>query len=89
MVGTVRLHRADVLWRATASGILIRRRGDDETVELAGSGVALWHTLAEPSSRADLVEALARGHRVDAATVASDVGPVVDELVARGVLVER
>ena len=78
-----------MLWRATVDRVLIRRRGDDDTIELAGSGVSLWLALAEPTTRIDLVERLAHGHGIDREIVESDIGPVVAELIARGALVER
>ena len=69
--------------------MLIRRRGDDETILLTGSGLALWLALGEPADLADLADRLARDHQADPATVLSDIEPVVDDLVDRGVLLDR
>ena len=89
MTGAVRLRRADVLWRVTSDRVLIRVPGADETIELTGSGVALWLSLESPVTRAGLVEHLSREHGVDTATIDSDIEPVVNDLVRRGVLLER
>ncbi len=86
---TTVLRRADVLWRTVLDGVLIRRRGDDETILLTGSGLALWLALSEPACLADLADRLARDHQVDPATVLSDIEPAVDDLVNRGVLLDR
>ncbi len=86
---TTVLRRADVLWRTVLDGVLIRRRGDDETILLTGSGLALWLALGEPADLTDLADRLARDHQVDPATVLSDIEPVVDDLVDRGVLLDR
>ena len=80
------LRRADVLWRATLDGVLVRPVGATEVVKLAGTGRALWAALDEPASFDELCAQLAAAHRADEATVAADLGPVIDDLVSRGVL---
>ena len=78
-----------MLWRTVTDGVLIRRRGDGEAILLTGSGVALWLGLEEPTRLGDLVARLARDHQLDEATVMSDVEPVLEDLVGRGVLLDR
>ncbi len=78
------LHRsagADVL-------LLIRRRGQQSPalLELAGSGAALWHTLAEPRSARDCAGRLAEAYGVPPATVEHDITPVLGELADLGAL---
>ena len=80
------VRRGDVLWRRTLDGVLIRRRGDPEVVLLAGTGVALWETLDSPRPVADLAARLATAHDADRREVERDLGGIVDELVASGVL---
>lgn len=85
------LRRADVLWRATLDGVVIRRPGVDgevAVVKLGGTGRSLWTALDEPCTFEELCGRLASAHDVDAAVVASDLAPVIDDLVARAV-VER
>lgn len=80
------VRRADVLWRRIADGVMIRRRGDDEAVLLTGSGVALWSALVAPVSTGDLARRLAATHDTTPDVVAADIEPVLDDLVARGVV---
>lgn len=75
------------MWRRTLDGLLIRRPGADEVLMLTGSGVALWDALDAPMSFAELCSHLAAGHDADAATIASDLEPVVSDLLHRGALV--
>jgi hypothetical protein len=80
------LRRADVLWRATLDGVLIRPLGADELTKLAGTGRALWAALDEPATFDEVCERLAAGHDADAASIAADLRPVIDDLVERGVV---
>jgi hypothetical protein len=84
--GNPMVRRADVLWRRVADGVMIRRRGDDETVVLTGSGVALWSALVAPVSVSDLARQLAAAHGTTPDVVAADIAPVLDDLVERGVV---
>lgn len=87
--GATTLRRADVLWRGVMGGVLIRRRGHDESILLTGSGVALWLALDEPTDLTRLVRGLARDHGATEDTVMADVGPAVAHLVELGVVVEQ
>ncbi|MEQ8841211.1 MAG: PqqD family protein [Acidimicrobiales bacterium] len=80
------LRRAEVLWRSTLDGVLIRPPGADEVTKLAGTGGALWTALEEPSSFDDVCSALAQMHDAEVGTVAADLAPVIDDLVERGVV---
>jgi len=46
----------------------------------------IWGRLAEPQSLDDLVAALARDYDAPASAIAEDVRPVLDELLAGGLL---
>ena len=81
------VQRADVLWRRTLDGVLIRRPpAAAEVVKLAGTGSALWDALSDPIRFADLCEVLAGLHDVGAQTIAADIEPVVEDLAERGVV---
>lgn len=80
------LRRADVLWRATLDGVLIRSPGATEVTKLAGTGRSLWAALEEPASFDDVCRRLAESHDATAEVIAADLEPVIDDLVARGVL---
>ena len=80
------IRRADVLWRATLDGVLIRPLGATEVVKLAGTGLALWAALEEPASFDEVCAGLAATHDADADTIATDLWPVINDLADRGVL---
>lgn len=80
------VRRAPVLWRTTIGAVLVRAPGGAEVTKIAGTGVALWEALVEPRSFDDLCAHLASAHGADAATVAQDLRPVVDDLIERGAL---
>lgn len=82
------LRRADVLWRATLDGVLVRPLGAEALTKLAGTGMSLWLELEEPASFEELCDRLAAVHDADSSTIAHDLEPVIADLVARGV-VER
>ncbi len=80
------LRRADVLWRATLDAVLIRPLDGGDLTRLAGTGRALWAAIEEPTTFADLCTTLAGVHDADATAIAIDVGPVIDDLIDRGVV---
>ena len=82
------LRRADVLWRATIDGVLIRPLGAPALTKLAGTGRALWAVLDEPAAFDEVCARLAADHDADVVAIAADLEPVIDDLVARG-MVER
>lgn len=81
-----RVRRAGVLWRHTADKVLIRRRGRDDLVVLAGTGAELWDALAEPATVADLAAVLAARHDAAVDVVAADIAAALAELVAADVV---
>lgn len=80
------LRRADVLWRATLDGVVVRPLGATEVTKLAGSGIALWAALEDPSPPDQVYRRLAASHDTTVEVIAADLAPVIDELIARGVL---
>ncbi|MEM9466709.1 MAG: PqqD family protein [Actinomycetota bacterium] len=81
------LRRAPVLWRRSGDQVLIRRRGDDRLTVLAGTGVALWEALAEPTTLDALATGLADAHGAPAATVTADLQVALVTLVDDGVVI--
>ena len=82
-----RVARGPVLWRRTGDQVLIRRRGDDDLVVLAGTGVALWAALAEPTTIEALIRRLAVEHDATPEVVGPDVEGAVARLVEQGVVI--
>jgi hypothetical protein len=80
------IRRADVFWRSTLDGVLVRPHDADEVVKLEGTGEALWAALEEPLRFRELCEVLARSHDADAATIGDDLEPVIADLIARRVV---
>lgn len=80
------VRRAPVLWRRSGDHVMIRRRGDDELVVLAGTGVALWLELSSPTTVADLIERLAAAHQAPAEVVGPDVREALSTLIDRAVV---
>jgi Coenzyme PQQ synthesis protein D (PqqD) len=72
-----------VLWRRSHASVLVMSPGHEEVVSLQGPGTTLWELLARPTTISDVVRALAGIYGVAAETVAKDVIPVLDDLVAR------
>jgi hypothetical protein len=66
--------------------VVVRGTVDPEPVTLAGTGVAIWDALERPRSLDDLAGTLATMFAIDIDRVRCDLTPVLDDLVARGVL---
>jgi len=76
--------RPDVLWRGSLDAVVLLPAGQTEPITLGGSGPELWELLAEWRAFDDLVAVLAGLHAADAAIVARDVAPVLEQLVGAG-----
>lgn len=77
---------AGAIWRAGDFGVVVLGTHDREPVTLAGTGVAIWETLVAPHRRDELVDLLATRFAADRERVGRDVGPVLDALLAGGIL---
>lgn len=75
----------DVLWRRSLGRLIARPRGG-VPVMIDGTGAALWDALAEPGSIVDVARTLATAFDADAALVARDVEPVLEELVEQALV---
>jgi hypothetical protein len=75
-----------VLWRATLVGVLIRPPGADEVVKVAGTGLALWAELEQPTHFSELCASLAVALGADPNQIAADLTPVIDDLVEGAVM---
>lgn len=78
--------RADLLWRRSLDAVLVVPPGADEPITLAGTGPELWDLLETPRSLPELVRELAARHQASSDLVEADVSPVIDQLLALGVL---
>ncbi len=83
---TVLVRAPGAIWRTGDFGVTVLGTTSEEPVTLAGSGVAVWDALARPRRRVELVEILATRFAADRDEIARDVAPVLDELLAGGVL---
>jgi hypothetical protein len=77
--------RPDALWRRSLDGVVVLPDGE-APVALEGTGPALWDLLAEAHDIDALAQELAGEHRADAAVVAADIEPVLEQLEAAGAL---
>ena len=78
--------RPDVLWRRSLDAVVLLPTGADDVLTLAGTGPAVWELLAEWRTYDDLVENLARAFGATPDTVSGDLGPLLADLEAQGVV---
>lgn len=83
---TVWRRRDDVLWRRSLDAVILLPSGADEPLTLPDSGAIVWDLLEEPASFDELVATLAEVYETDAATIATDITPLLEELAALGAL---
>ncbi len=84
---TARYRRSDhVLWRRSHGAVLVMSPGHHEVVSLQGPGTALWELLALPATAAEVIRSLASMYGIAPETVAGDVAPLLDDLVARHIV---
>ncbi len=79
----------DVLWRRFEGGVLLLGPSADEPTLVSGIGPLLWQLLATPHTAAELAGAVrdATGPTApDHARLHADVGRVLDELAAAGLV---
>jgi hypothetical protein len=82
-----RLRRGEhVLWRESLDAVLLLPVGTAPPITLVGTGPEVWELLAAPASAPELARELATRHDADPATVEADLAPVLDRLVALGVI---
>ena len=75
------------LWRVGPFGVAVLGPDAPGPVTLTGSGPALWSALEHPASLGELAARLAGAHGVEAARVAADIRPALDELIRAGAVV--
>jgi hypothetical protein len=75
-----------VLWREAEFGVVLLAPGAREPMTLTGTGRALWHALAAPTTPLALAADLAAAFDTDLARVDADITPVLDELHELGVI---
>ena len=80
------MRAAGALWRTGDFGVVVLGTRRADALTLAGTGVAVWDALARPLHVHELVERLAAQFGAPPAIVADDLAPVLDGLVADGIL---
>lgn len=89
VTGTTRWVRApDALWRRLPHAAVLLARHGEEPITTNVTGAALWDVLAEPRTLDEAAGLLAEAFGAEVREVAADIGPVIDDLAARGLLVE-
>jgi hypothetical protein len=74
-----------VLWRRVLDDVVLLPPGADEPFALAG-GWELWDHLTQPRTAEELARALAASSGADPAAVRAQLGPLLDDLAARGAI---
>lgn len=88
MSGELRLRRDDLAWRAVEDELIAIDVRDSSYLSANDSGLLLWRTLAEGTTREGLVAALTEQFDVDPATAGADVDAFLADLRERGLLDE-
>jgi hypothetical protein len=81
--------REHVLWRRTGDAVVLLAGNGRDVFTLEGSGVDLWHLLAEPIGLREAARALAGAYGASEDDVARDIEPVLAELSRRDVIESR
>ncbi len=76
----------DTGWRATPLGLVLLPAGQADPVTVAGSAVAVWELLAEPTTRRNMAEVLSRRYSTDVAAVDADLEPLLARLFELGAI---
>ncbi len=74
------------LWRRSGAEVLVTRQGLDRVERLNTTAAAIWDRLAEPTTPEELLERLAGEYGRDAERIAPEVGELLADLVARGLV---
>jgi hypothetical protein len=84
------MRHPESLWRAAGDTVVVLPGAGEVRTPLciSGSAAQMWKRLAEPVSVAELAAELAEEYEADAAEIAADLAPVLDDLLAAGA-VER
>ncbi|MDD2342407.1 MAG: PqqD family protein [Tolumonas sp.] len=56
---------------------------------LQGTAGVIWQMLSEPQTGMDLITQLAKQYQIDEATCQNDTRPFLDQLQAKGLIVQR
>jgi Coenzyme PQQ synthesis protein D (PqqD) len=86
VVGWSVARRRDLLWRRTATQVIVLEPGAGHLVVLEGDGVDLWDLLSYRRDVSDVISALAERNGAATAAIASDVFSALRDLSARGLL---
>jgi hypothetical protein len=78
--------RQDLLWRRSLDAVILIPPGRAEPVTLEGTGPDVWALLAAPTTVGELARELADGYDTDPSRVEADLTPLLEQLVALGVV---
>jgi coenzyme PQQ synthesis protein D (PqqD) len=76
------------LWRRVGDEVLLTARDKPEISRLSVPATSAWLALAQPMTQAELTKVLAEEFEVDAKQIVVHVERLIEELEARGWLVE-
>jgi hypothetical protein len=82
----LRLNQDAVSWREIDGEVLALGHASSAYFSTTGSGALLWRSLADGSSREQLIELLVGAYDVDEQRAAADVDAFLASLSARGLL---
>lgn len=78
--------RSDLLWRRTATEVLVLEPATRQLVVLEGAGVHLWDRLATRRDVSQVISSVAAHSGTDSAGVAREVLGALRDLESRGLL---
>lgn len=77
---------SSVVWRKSHDAVLVRPVVQAEIVALSGTAEAMWELLVDRMTIDELSSKLAQTYAAPAAQIRDDIAPMLDDLVARGVI---
>jgi hypothetical protein len=74
------------VWRHAHGSVLVLPMSGHDVMHLTGAGDDLWQLLAEPLTVDEVASRLAEIYDRSPEEIIQDIAPVLDDLVARGVV---
>ncbi len=78
----------DVLCRSVGPDVVLAPPGREDFELLSGPAGTIWRFLEEPMTQADLVDSLSELYGATRDMIASDVRPLLEDLLERGLIRE-
>jgi coenzyme PQQ synthesis protein D (PqqD) len=83
---TLRLREQDLEWREIDEEIVVLDGRDAAYLAVSGSGILIWHLLAQPTDRDALIRAVVETYDIEQTRAREDVDAFLAELVDRDLL---